>query len=132
VAFAVASGAFALAGELGQAGLAEGGGIDGAGGGVGIGEAAGDGRGAEGEAEDLGPEGLVAADAGLLLDVMAGDASRFMRRDAVEASWNWVTNILDGWAQQKLRWLPEYPAGTWGPVEADRMIQRDGRSWRIL
>jgi glucose-6-phosphate 1-dehydrogenase len=68
----------------------------------------------------------------LLLDVMAGDASRFMRRDAVEASWAWVTKILEGWAQQKLRWLPEYPAGTWGPVEAERMIQNDGRSWRVL
>jgi glucose-6-phosphate 1-dehydrogenase len=68
----------------------------------------------------------------LLLDVMAGDASRFMRRDAVEASWAWVTKILEGWAQQKLRWLPEYTAGTWGPVEAERMIQNDGRSWRVL
>ena len=68
----------------------------------------------------------------LLLDVMAGDASRFMRRDAVEASWAWVTKILEGWAQQKLRWLPEYTAGTWGPVEAERMVQNDGRSWRIL
>ncbi|GMV50738.1 MAG: Glucose-6-phosphate 1-dehydrogenase 2 [Nitrospirae bacterium] len=68
----------------------------------------------------------------LLLDVMAGDASRFMRRDAVEASWAWVTKILEGWAQQKARWLPEYPAGTWGPVEAERLIQNDGRSWRIL
>lgn len=68
----------------------------------------------------------------LLLDVMAGDASRFMRRDAVEASWAWVTKILEGWAQQKLRWLPEYPAGTWGPVEAERMIQNDSRSWRVL
>ncbi|HSE58660.1 MAG TPA: glucose-6-phosphate dehydrogenase [Nitrospiraceae bacterium] len=68
----------------------------------------------------------------LLLDVMAGDASRFMRRDAVEASWAWITDILEGWTQQGLRWLPEYPAGTWGPVEADRMIQKDGRSWRIL
>ncbi len=68
----------------------------------------------------------------LLLDVMAGDASRFMRRDAVEASWAWVTNILEAWEQQKQRWLPEYPAGTWGPVEAERMIQNDGRSWRLL
>jgi glucose-6-phosphate 1-dehydrogenase len=68
----------------------------------------------------------------LLLDVMAGDASRFMRRDAVEASWAWVTKILEGWAQQKLRWLPEYPAGSWGPVEAERMIQNDNRSWRVL
>ena len=36
----------------------------------------------------------------LLLDVMAGDASRFMRRDAVEASWAWITQILEGWQQQ--------------------------------
>jgi glucose-6-phosphate 1-dehydrogenase len=68
----------------------------------------------------------------LLLDVMAGDASRFMRRDAVEASWAWITQILTGWQQQGLRWLPEYQAGTWGPVEADRMIQEGGRSWRTL
>ncbi len=68
----------------------------------------------------------------LLLDVMAGDASRFMRRDAVEASWAWITQILEGWQQQGLRWLPEYPAGTCGPVEADRLIQKDGRSWRTL
>ncbi|MCP9470328.1 MAG: glucose-6-phosphate dehydrogenase [Nitrospira sp.] len=68
----------------------------------------------------------------LLLDVMAGDASRFMRRDAVEASWAWITQILDAWERQGLRWLPEYPAGTWGPVEADRLIQNDGRTWRVL
>lgn len=66
----------------------------------------------------------------LLLDVMMGDASRFMRRDAVEASWGWITDILDGWSHQGNRWLPEYQAGTWGPVEADRMIQNDGRAWR--
>lgn len=68
----------------------------------------------------------------LLLDVMTGDASRFMRRDAVEASWAWITQILDGWQQSGQRWLPEYQAGTWGPVEADRLIQNDGRSWRTL
>ena len=68
----------------------------------------------------------------LLLDVMTGDASRFMRRDAVEASWAWITTILEGWQQQGSRWLPEYPAGTWGPVEADRLIQEDGRVWRTL
>ncbi|BCA53854.1 glucose-6-phosphate 1-dehydrogenase [Nitrospira sp. KM1] len=68
----------------------------------------------------------------LLLDVMTGDASRFMRRDAVEASWAWITKILEGWQQQGSRWLPEYPAGTSGPVEADRLIQEDGRSWRTL
>jgi glucose-6-phosphate 1-dehydrogenase len=68
----------------------------------------------------------------LLLDVMAGDATLFMRRDAVEASWAWVTGILDAWSKSGQRWLPEYPAGSWGPVEADRMIQGDGRRWREL
>jgi glucose-6-phosphate 1-dehydrogenase len=68
----------------------------------------------------------------LLLDVMAGDASRFMRRDAVEASWTWITKILEGWQRQGLRWLPQYQAGSCGPVEADRLIEKDGRTWRTL
>ena len=68
----------------------------------------------------------------LLLDVMAGDASLFMRRDAVEASWAWITDILDGWNAQGNRWLPEYPAGTWGPVEADKLIATDGQQWRLV
>ena len=68
----------------------------------------------------------------LLLDVMAGDASLFMRRDAVEASWTWVTDILEGWKAHGSRWLPEYSAGTWGPVEADKLIESDGRTWRLV
>ena len=68
----------------------------------------------------------------LLLDVMAGDASLFMRRDAVEASWAWITAILDGWKTYGSKWLPEYSAGTMGPVEADRLIQSDGRTWHPL
>lgn len=68
----------------------------------------------------------------LLLDVMAGDASLFMRRDAVEASWAWITDILQGWEAHGTRWLPEYPAGTWGPIEADRLIETDGRKWRVV
>jgi glucose-6-phosphate 1-dehydrogenase len=68
----------------------------------------------------------------LLLDVMVGDASLFMRRDAVEASWAWITLILDGWKEEKLSRLPDYPAGTWGPAEADCFIQADGRTWRTM
>ena len=68
----------------------------------------------------------------LLLDVMAGDATLFMRRDAVEASWTWIQNILDAWDESKTRWLPEYPAGTWGPLECDRLIETDDRKWRLL
>ncbi len=68
----------------------------------------------------------------LLLDVMIGDASLFMRRDAVEASWSWITPILEGWNASGVRWLPEYRAGSLGPVEADRLIETEGRMWRKL
>jgi glucose-6-phosphate 1-dehydrogenase len=66
----------------------------------------------------------------LLLDVMAGDATLFMRRDAVEASWVWIQNILELWETSGERWLPEYSAGTWGPVEAARLIEAGTRRWR--
>jgi len=68
----------------------------------------------------------------LMLDVMAGDATLFMRRDGVETSWAWVMNVLEGWERNPTRWLPEYRAGSWGPVEADRLIESGGRSWRTL
>jgi len=68
----------------------------------------------------------------LMLDVMAGDATLFMRRDAVETAWAWVTDVLDAWTTNGTRYLPEYAAGTWGPVEADRLIGSDGRAWRTL
>jgi len=66
----------------------------------------------------------------LLLDVMVGDATLFMRRDSIEASWAWITPILDRWTVREERWLPEYPAGSWGPVEAERLIETAGRRWR--
>jgi glucose-6-phosphate 1-dehydrogenase len=68
----------------------------------------------------------------LLLDVMAGDATLFMRRDGVEAAWEFVMPILESWRHVPARDLPEYQCGTWGPHEADRLIAADGRRWRIL
>jgi glucose-6-phosphate 1-dehydrogenase len=68
----------------------------------------------------------------LLLDVMAGDATLFMRRDAVETAWEFVMPILEHWERTRVRDLPEYQCGTWGPVEADRIIVPDGRQWRTL
>ncbi len=68
----------------------------------------------------------------LLLDVMAGDATLFLRKDAVEAAWQFVMPVLDHWARSRARDLPEYQCGTWGPVEADRIIAPDGRHWRTL
>jgi glucose-6-phosphate 1-dehydrogenase len=68
----------------------------------------------------------------LLLDVMAGDATLFMRRDSVEASWRWIMPVLDRWAAQSDVALPSYPAGSWGPEEAERLIRTAGRRWRAL
>jgi glucose-6-phosphate 1-dehydrogenase len=68
----------------------------------------------------------------LLLDVMAGDQTLFMRRDAVEAAWRWVMPILDRWAERGDAGVPMYAAGTWGPEEAERLIQGTGRRWRAL
>ncbi|MEK7747702.1 MAG: glucose-6-phosphate dehydrogenase [Nitrospirota bacterium] len=66
----------------------------------------------------------------LLMDVMIGDPTLFMRRDAVEAAWHWVTDILEGWKKQNIKWLPEYPSGSWGPEESENMLSSDGRKWR--
>jgi glucose-6-phosphate 1-dehydrogenase len=68
----------------------------------------------------------------LILDVMAGDATLFMRRDQVVAAWQFVMPILEHWEKTRARDLPEYQCGTWGPVEADRLIEADGRHWRTL
>jgi len=67
----------------------------------------------------------------LLLDVMEGEATLFMRRDAVEAAWQWVMPILDYWSKTTAP-LPTYPAGEWGPPEANRLIESTGREWRPL
>jgi len=67
----------------------------------------------------------------LLLDVITGDPTLFMRRDAVETAWRWVMPILDRWSAQAGP-LPTYPAGSWGPAESDRLIESTGREWLPL
>jgi len=65
----------------------------------------------------------------LLLDVLRGDSTLFMRSDELEAAWNFVTPVLDYWERQ--RTIPEpYRCGSWGPRAADDLIQMDGHSWR--
>jgi len=65
----------------------------------------------------------------LLMDVVRGNPTLFMRRDEVEAAWQWVAPILDRWAES-----PEaprrYPAGTPGPFAAAALLERDGRAWQ--
>jgi glucose-6-phosphate 1-dehydrogenase len=64
----------------------------------------------------------------LLLDVVRGNATLFMRRDEVEAAWTWVEPILDAWERRAEHPKP-YTAGTWGPAASIALIERDGRTW---
>jgi glucose-6-phosphate 1-dehydrogenase len=68
----------------------------------------------------------------LLLDAMRGDATLFSRRDAVEASWSWITPILQYFEGHPPRDLPNYEPGSWGPERAAELMRRDHRSWRAL
>ena len=64
----------------------------------------------------------------LLMDVVRGNQTLFMRRDEVEAAWKWIDPILDSWKESPE--LPKpYTAGTWGPTAAVALIERDGRTW---
>jgi glucose-6-phosphate 1-dehydrogenase len=65
----------------------------------------------------------------LLLDAMVGDPTLFIRTDEVEQAWRIVTPILEAWSDPSFP-LATYEAGTWGPKEADRLLDRDGRRWR--
>ena len=69
----------------------------------------------------------------LLLDAMSGDATLFARRDEVESAWRFVDAIEEAWHDStNPPELAFYPAGSWGPIQADKLIEADGRSWRRL
>ncbi len=64
----------------------------------------------------------------LLLDVIRGSQTLFMRRDELEAAWSWVDPIRSGW-DAATEAPQSYMAGTWGPTAAIALIERDGRTW---
>ena len=64
----------------------------------------------------------------LLLDLIEGDPTLFVRRDEVEAQWAWIDQVRAGWAEAGLTARP-YADGTWGPPEATALVTRDGVSW---
>jgi glucose-6-phosphate 1-dehydrogenase len=63
----------------------------------------------------------------LLLDVLDGDQTLFVRSDEVESAWQLFAPVLDGNLD-----VAEYPAGSWGPAEADALLARDGESWTVF
>jgi glucose-6-phosphate 1-dehydrogenase len=64
----------------------------------------------------------------LLLDVVRGNATLFMRRDEVEAAWKWIDPIIEGW-QENAQKIHKYTAGSWGPTASIALIERDHRTW---
>ncbi|CAM2009734.1 glucose-6-phosphate dehydrogenase [Acanthopleuribacter pedis] len=64
----------------------------------------------------------------LLMDVLRGNATLFMRRDEVETAWSWCEPILQGWAEMSEK-PQSYNAGTWGPTSSIALVERDNRTW---
>ncbi|MDX6477823.1 MAG: glucose-6-phosphate 1-dehydrogenase [Gaiellaceae bacterium] len=73
--------------------------------------------------------GLPEAYERLILDCLLGDATLFTRADEVDEQWQLVDTIVAAWRRDRPN-FPNYEAGTWGPVAADDLLHRDGRSWR--
>jgi glucose-6-phosphate 1-dehydrogenase len=68
----------------------------------------------------------------LLLDVMEGDATSFMRTDQIEMAWKIVMPILNAWEKSPGKQLEFYPAGSWGPAAADRLLKPYAKEWYKL
>lgn len=64
----------------------------------------------------------------LIMDMVRGNQTLFMRRDEVDAAWKWIDPILEHWAATNERPRP-YTSGTWGPSASIALIERDGRTW---
>ncbi len=68
----------------------------------------------------------------LIYDCMIGDATLFQRSDNVEIGWSVVQPILDAWKSSPPSNFPNYAAGSWGPQEANQLLERDGWHWREI
>jgi glucose-6-phosphate 1-dehydrogenase len=64
----------------------------------------------------------------LLMDIVQGNLTLFMRRDELDAAWRWIDPIREAWQQQDEK-PKTYTAGTWGPAASSALIERDGFSW---
>lgn len=66
----------------------------------------------------------------LLIDCLRGDSTLFTRYDWVELAWSLMSPILQAWESTPPAHFPNYPAGSWGPKEAEALIETDRRHWR--
>jgi len=66
----------------------------------------------------------------LLIEVLRGNPALFMRRDEIEAAWQWVDSIIAGW-HETTQPVETYVAGSWGPTASAKILDRDSRSWTV-
>lgn len=81
-------------------------------------------------ADSFGKTAIPEAYERLLLDAIMGDASLFTRADEVETAWSLMDPIIEAWEANNQP-LAFYEPGSWGPVEADELLAREGRRWSI-
>ena len=81
--------------------------------------------------EDFGAGALPEAYERLLLDAMQGDAALFARADEIELAWCLIDRCHAHWIQPDAPPLASYEPGSWGPVEADELLGKDGRAWLV-
>ena len=64
----------------------------------------------------------------LVLEALRGNPTLFLSREEIEQAWTWIDSIQNAW--KHLNDTPKsYPAGTWGPIDSDSLLARDGRAW---
>jgi len=68
----------------------------------------------------------------LICDCMVGDNTLFARIDEVLASWRFFTPLLKKWEKDKLKNFPNYPSGSWGPIQADELFSNIECQWRLI
>jgi glucose-6-phosphate 1-dehydrogenase len=64
----------------------------------------------------------------LLMEVIRGQPALFMRRDEVEAAWQWIDQLIAAWDETRQS-VDSYVAGSWGPTSSSLLLDRDGRTW---
>ena len=67
----------------------------------------------------------------LLSEAIEGDPSLFTRSDGIETAWSIIDPLIQSWEDQTTDDLAVYDPGSWGPEEADELLNRDGNFWRM-
>lgn len=80
--------------------------------------------------EEFGESAIPEAYERLLAEALEGDPTLFTRSDSIEAAWDIIDDVIQGWESDHAPPMDSYPTGSWGPMSANLLLNRNGRSWR--